>query len=308
MTGDRPNAESPRPGQRDLVGGLLVALGALLFGSVVVIGRTDTVQAVPVTSLLAVRFAVAAIILAVILTAGRQSLRPAPGEWLRLLLLGAVGYGVESGLFFLALGRGTAATVTLLFYTYPVWVAVLSAVLGLGVPGMLVGGSLVAAVAGSGLVVASSGGLDITGPGIAFALASAVTISWFLVGMELWVRRTPPLVASMWVAAGAALGHATFALSSGGSFPPDGRAWLAVIGMGVLTSGAFSLLFLGLRRLGAVRASIVASLEPVMAAVLALVFLGEALRLGVIGGGTLILGGAVAASLARARPAPEAGP
>jgi drug/metabolite transporter (DMT)-like permease len=172
---------------------------------------------------------------------------------------------------------------------------------------LLAGGSLVAAVAGSGLVVASSGGLDITGPGIAFALASAVTISWFLVGMELWVRRTPPLVASMWVAAGAALGHATFALSSGGSFPSDG-AWLAVIGMGVLTSGAFSLLFLGLRRLGAVRASIVASLEPVMAAVLALVFLGEALRLGVIGGGALILGGAVAASLARARPAPEAGP
>jgi drug/metabolite transporter (DMT)-like permease len=307
MTEER-RAEEPPRGHRDVLGGLMVALGAALFGSVVVIGRTETVQAVPVTSLLAVRFGVAAVLLAAILAAARQSLRPAPGEWLRLLVIGALGYGVESGLFFLALGRGTAATVTLLFYTYPVWVALLSAALGLGVPGLLVGGSLVAAVAGSGLVVGASGGLDITGAGIAFALAAAVTISWFLVALELWIRRTPPLVSSMWVAIAASAGHATVALSTGGGPPSGGPAWLSVVAMGVLTSAAFTLLFLGVRRLGAVRASIVASLEPVMAAVLALLFLGEALRLGVIGGGVLILGGAVAASLARARPEPEAGP
>lgn len=299
----------PRPGEaRDVVGGLLVALGALLFGSVVVIGRTETVQALPVTSLLAVRFGVAAVLLAAILGATGQSLRPAAGEWLRLLVLGALGYGVESGLFFLALGRGTAATVTLLFYTFPVWVALLSAAVGMGPPGLLVGGSLVAAVAGSGLVVGASGGLDITASGIAFAMASAVTISFFLVGLELWVRRTPPLVSSMWVAMMASVALATGALVTGAAFPTGGDAWLAVVGMGVFTSGAFTLLFLGVRRLGAVRSSIVGSLEPVMAAVLALVFLGEALRLGVIGGGALILGGAVVASLARATPEPEAGP
>ena len=308
MTRDRRATVARSTGRRDVVGGLLVALGAALFGSVVVIGRTETVRALPVASLLGVRFAVAALILAVILGASRQSLRPGPGEWLPLLVLGALGYGVESGLFFLALERGTAATVTLLFYTYPVWVAVLSAALGMGVPGLLVDGALVAAVAGSGLVVGASGGLDITGTGIAFALASAVTISFFLVGLEQWVRRTPPLVSSMWVAASASAALAAAALIGRTGFPTGGDAWLAMAAMGVLTSGAFTLLFLGVRRLGAVRSSIVASLEPVLAAVLALAFLGEALRLGVIGGGALILGGAVAASLARGRPEPEAGP
>jgi drug/metabolite transporter (DMT)-like permease len=78
--------------------------------------------------------------------------------------------------------------------------------------------------------------------------------------------------------------------------------------MGLLTAGAFSLLFLGVRRLGAVRTSIISSLEPVAAALLALGFLGEALRPGVLLGGSLILGGAVAASLARGVPDPEAGP
>jgi drug/metabolite transporter (DMT)-like permease len=308
VTADRRATEARAGGRRDVVGGLLVALGALLFGSVVVIGRTETVQDLPVASLLAVRFGVAALVLAGVLGASRQSLRPGAGEWLPLLALGALGYGVESGLFFLALGRGTAATVTLLFYTYPVWVAALSAALGLGVPGLLVGGSLVAAVAGSGLVVGASRGLDITAAGIAFALASAVAISLFLVGLERWIRRTPPLVSSVWVAISASAALAVAAVATGARFPTGGEAWLAVVAMGLLTSGAFGLLFLGVRRLGAVRSSIVASLEPVMAAVLALAFLGEALRLGVIGGGALILGGAVAASLARGRPEPEAGP
>jgi drug/metabolite transporter (DMT)-like permease len=296
-------------GRRDIAGGLLVVLAALLFGGIVTIGRSEPLRDVPVSALLSIRFGTAAILLAVLLLVARQPIRPAPGEGRRLLLLGALGYGIESAFFFLALTRGTAATVTLLFYTYPVWVAVLSGVLGMGLPGLLVGGSLVAAVAGSGVVVASSGGLDITGLGIAFALASAVTISFFLTGLEALVPRTSPLGASMWIALSASAAHATFALVSGtGRLPTWPDEWLAILAMGVLTSGAFSLLFLGVRRLGAVRSSIISSLEPVAAAILALAFLGEVLRLGVVAGGGLILAGAVAASLARGVPEPEAGP
>jgi drug/metabolite transporter (DMT)-like permease len=46
----------------------------------------------------------------------------------------------------------------------------------------------------------------------------------------------------------------------------------------------------------------------VAAAILALAFLGELLRPGVLLGGLLILGGAIAASLARGVPEPKAGP
>jgi drug/metabolite transporter (DMT)-like permease len=292
-------------GQRDVVGGLLTAVAAILFGAIVTIGRSATVRDVPVSSLLAVRFGTAAAVLALILVARRQSLRPAPGEGRRLALLGAVGYAVESAFFFLALGRGTAATVTLLFYTYPVWVAVLTAALGMGVPGALVGGSLLAAVAGSGVVVASSGGLDITALGIGFALASAFTIAFFLIGVDTLITRTPSLASSMWIALSASAAHATFALVSGTGRLLHAEEQIPVLSMGVLTSGAFFLLFLGVRRLGAVRASIISSLEPVAAAGLALAFLAESVRLGVLAGGALILGGAVAATLARGVREPE---
>jgi drug/metabolite transporter (DMT)-like permease len=272
---------------------------------VVVLGKTDQVQAVPVSSMLAIRFAVAGLALAAIVLLRRGSLRPAPGEWRWLLILGGIGYATEATSFFLALGRGTAATVTLLFYTYPVLVTLLSAALGFGMPGLLVGGSLAAAVAGAGLVIGSSGGLDISAAGIAFALASALTFSFYLILADRTLRRTAPLISAMWVSLSASASLGAFSVVSGTGELPESGAILSVVAMGLLTAGAFFFLFLGLRRIGAVRTSIVASLEPVAAAVLALVFLGEALRLGVLAGGALILGGAIAASLARGVPEPE---
>ena len=296
-------------GRRDPLGGAFVAIGALLFGSVVVLGKTDKVEALPVPSMLTIRFGVVAVVLAAVLTITRGSLRPARGEAKWLVILGAVGYAPEATFFFLALERGTAATVTLLFYTYPVLVTVLSAVLGFGRPSVLVVGALAAAVAGAGLVVGSSGGLDITAAGIAFAFGSALTFSIYLITADRTIRRTAPLVSAMWVGGAASISLATFSMVSGGVTLPEGDAVYLVGAMGALTAAAFVFLFLGLRRVGAVRTSIVASLEPVAAAALTFVFLGEAIRGGALAGGILILAGAIAASLVRGVPDPErAGP
>jgi drug/metabolite transporter (DMT)-like permease len=293
--------------RRDVVGGLIVAATGGLFGAIVVLGRS-VANEVPVASVLGIRFGTAAAVLAAWLGVSRKPLRPPRGEWLRLLGLGAIGYAVESAFFFLALERGTAATVTLLFYTYPVWVAVLAALAGMGMPGLLLGGALVAAVGGAGVVAGTTEGIDITGLGIVFSLASAVTISGYLVAYEALVRRTPALVAAMWVAAGAAAAQGTFAVASGtGAFPDAPAEWGTLLAMGVLTAAAFAGLLAGVHRLGALRTSIISSLEPVFAAILALAFLDEPLRGGVLLGGLLILGGAVAATLVRSPREPEAG-
>ena len=292
---------------RDPVGGLVVAGTGAIFGAIVVLGRS-VANEVPVGSLLSIRFGTAALVLAAWLIVSRRTLRPASGEWLRLIGLGAIGYAVESAFFFLALERGTAATVTLLFYTYPVWVAVVAALSGMGLPGLLLSGSLVSALAGAGIVAGTSEGLDITGIGILFSLASAVAISVYLVAFERLVRRTPALVAAMWVAAGASVAQAAYAVASGtGTLPHGWGEWGPTLGMGALTAAAFSGLLIGVQRLGALRTSIISSLEPVFAGILALVFLGEPVRGGVFLGGLLILVGAVAATVARSAREPEAG-
>lgn len=294
---------SPASGGRDLLGGASIATAAVLFGAVVILGKTLP-RSLPVTSMLAVRFGIAAVVLAALLSLLRRSLRPAGGEWWRLAVLGSAGYGTESTFFFLALGRGTAAAVTLLFFTYPVWVTTMSALLGRGLPGWIVGGALAAAVAGAALVVASGGGLDIAPAGIAFALGSSLTFALYLLGAEAWASRTSPLVSAMWVSGAASVALALFSLLGGAErFPQGGGEWIRVASMGLLTAGAFGLLFLGLRRVGAVRTAIIAALEPVVAALMAATILHEPLRPGVVAGGMLILAAAVTASVVRGREA-----
>ncbi|MFN2590812.1 MAG: DMT family transporter [Actinomycetota bacterium] len=290
----------PPPTRLDPLGGALIGLASLQFGSVVVLGKIDTDHGLPVPSFLALRFLIAAALLAAALAVVRQPLLAAPGERLALTLLGVAGYAVEAALFFAAVRHGSAAAVTLLFFTYPVWVALAALALGRGLPGWLLGGALLAAVGGAALVVVSSGGLDISMSGVLFAFGSAFSFALYLTVVDIVLRRTNALTGSMWVSAAAGVALALFAAVSGSAALPDGGAqWAAVTGTAAFTAGAFVCLFAGLRRLGPVRTSIVAATEPLAASILAVVFLHEQLRAGTVGGGALILAGAVAASLAR---------
>jgi drug/metabolite transporter (DMT)-like permease len=209
-------------------------------------------------------------------------------------------------LFFAAVRHGSAATATLLFFTYPVWVALAALALGKGLPGWLLGGAILSAVGGAALVVLSSGGLDIGAAGILFAFGAAFSFALYLTAVDVVLKRTNALTGSMWVGAAAGSALAVFApISASAAWPDGGGQWAAVIGTAVFTAGAFVCLFAGLRRLGPVRTSIVAATEPLAASLLAVAFLHEQLRPGTVGGGILILAGAVAASLARRQPAGE---
>jgi drug/metabolite transporter (DMT)-like permease len=285
------------------VGGALIALASLQFGGVVVLGKVVTDGGLSVPSFLALRFAVASALLGLVLVATRQPLAAVRGEGWRLAGLGIAGYAVEAALFFAALRHGTAAPVTLLFFTYPVLVSVLSVALGRGFPGRLVVAALASSVGGASIVVVAGHGLEIEAAGVLFALGSAVTFSLYLLGADAVLKETNSLTGSMWVSAAAAVALGAFALASGAAQWPIGlRQWAPVLGSAVFTSGAFACLFAGLRRLGAVRTSIVAASEPLAATVLAVIFLHEPLRAATVVGGLLILAGVVPASLARKEP------
>ncbi len=252
----------------EAAGGAFVGLASLQFGGVVVLGKLLTNSGLPVASFLAFRFGLAALLLAAALALARRPLRTAPGEGWRLALLGMVGYAVEAGLFFAAVEHGSAAAVTLLFYTYPVLVSLLAIALG-------------------------------RGP-IAFAFGAAITFTLYLTVAEAVLKGTNSVTGSMWVSGAAAVALAAFAAATGSARLPRGwHQWGPVVGTAAFTAGAFVCLFAGLRRLGSVRTSIVAASEPLAATALAVVFLNEPLRAGTVAGGVLILAGAVAASLAR---------
>lgn len=286
----------------DLVGAGFVVIGSLQFGGVVVMGRLASRSDLTVPAYLMWRFGFAALLLGIVVLILRLPFRAGPGEGLKLLGLGAVGYATEAGFFFAGLNHGTAATVTLLFYTYPVMVSLLSWAFGLGLPGKLLGSALAATTAGSALIVLSGGGVEISRAGIAFALTSALTFAFYILGADRVLKATNSLVGAMYVSVSASAGLVVYAfVSREAQLPAGWDQWGPILGAGAFTAGAFVCLFAGLRRLGAVRTSIISATEPLNATILAAIFLSESIRPITALGGAFILGGAVTAALARAR-------
>ena len=215
--------------------------------------------------------------LVAVLVVTRRGVVPAHGERIGVVALGAVGYMTESTLFFMGLERGTAAAVTLLFYSYPAVVVVLEALSGGPRPGVRSLAALVMSAAGTAVVVAAGSTVSITPAGILCALASAVAVALYLLASDRIVVRTPPLTAAAVVALSCGLSFLLQGAALGQLRTPRGHLPAMAVN-GLATAAAFAFLFAALARLGAGRTSVAMTLEAVFAVVLAAVVLGEALR------------------------------
>lgn len=237
----------------------------------------------PAGVVLSLRFGVASLVVFLVLAGLRRPLRPVAGERWRVFLLGLVGYGFESMLFFAALERGTAAAVSLLFYSYPAVVTVLERALDrrrVAAVALSTGGTVLVIVAGADVSISVAGAL--------LALAAAAAFAVYLLAGHRLVQGTDALVTGAWVAGGAALWHLARAVAAQSSWP-DGH-WPQLLGNGVATAAAFVLMFAALRRIGAGPTSVVMTLEALSAVVLGGLFLGEALRpLQAVGGAAILV-------------------
>src|SRR5438270_6398095 len=215
--------------RRALVGSLLGASAALSYGITVVIGRELAKAHLPPADALGLRFGIAGVALVVLLAIGRRPVLPAPGERLRVFLFGAVGYAVESAFFYAGLARGTAAAVTLLFYSYPAVVTVADLVLTRRRPAPQVVFALALAGGGAGVIAGGSGNVDISGTGIAFSLAAAASFAVYLLAGDRLLHRTDSMRIAAWTAVGASASLLTFAAISGEVRVPADRWWQLLI-------------------------------------------------------------------------------
>jgi drug/metabolite transporter (DMT)-like permease len=281
-----------------VVGVLLAVTGAVSYGVTVVLGRRLAADGLGPATALGTRFMVAAAVLAVVLKVRGVSLRPEPGETVRLLLLGAIGYAAESTLFFLALQRGTAATCALLFYAYPAIVLLVELARRRehARPPLLA--ALALSTTGVVLIVTSGQGLAISVLGIVLALGSGLIYAvYLLIGRELG-RRSDSMVAACWLAAGAALSYLTRGALIDGLDNPSGH-WQLLLGYGLATAVAFWFTFAALARIGASRTAVVMTVEAVTAAALGAAFLGENVGpLQAIGGASVLAAAVLIATTA----------
>ena len=188
---------------------------------------------------------------------------------------------------------------TLLFYTYPVWVMLATIAIDRRSPGGRLVLALLLAISGSVIVVAGSSSVELQALGIVLALGCSVAYSVYLIGTDRVVTRTNAMTSAMWLSAGAAFGNLIYSFIFNVHAMPEAGDWWRVAGMAVFSAGAFACMLAGLQRIGAVRNAIIGVIEPLTVALLGFVFLGEAVTLPIAVGGVLILGGAVIATLVR---------
>lgn len=269
------------PGVRLLVLALLGVTAA--WGSTFFLLK-DVVDRVPTPDFLAVRFAVAA--LAVALLAPRAVARLTARERRAGLLLGLV-YG--AGQITQTVGLETTSASVSGFVTgmYVVFTPLLAAVLLRARAGAAVW--LAVALSTAGLAVLSLRGLAIGG-GELLTLVGALCYAGHIVGLGAWSRAGSALGLAV-VQLGATSAVCAVAAAPGGvALPQRGGDWLALLYVALVAgSAALVVQTWAQAHLAPVRAAVVMTTEPVWAAAFAVVFGGEVLGPRVAVGGALVL-------------------
>lgn len=285
-------------------GVVFCALSACGFGAMAIFAKEAYATGVTVVTLLAVRFLLAALAFWAI-AAVRGARLPERRTIVSGLLLGAVVYAAQGGLYFGALTRIDASLDSLLVYIYPI--LVFGAALAMGrehVSGRRLG-ALGLASAGTALVLfgGSIGAVD--GLGVAMALGCAVIYAAYILLSDRLVADVDPFVLAALVTTGAA---ATMLVAGAGSgslhagFAFSGWLWIAALAWGSTVLG-ISAFFLGMREVGPGTASIVSTVEPAVTVGLATTIYGEALGPSQLAGGVLVLGAVVILQLRAGRTA-----
>jgi len=226
-----------------------------------------------------------------------------------MLLLGLTQAGYQ-GLYFGAVARVGVTLATLLaLCAAPVLVALLARVVLREPLGPRTLAAVILSVMGVALLVGVPGPMraDAATVGVGLAMAGAAAASYAvftLASRALAGRHHPARIVALGFGAGAVMlaGIAGVAgLGSGRPFLPEsGVGWALVLYMGLVPTALAYVLFLwGMRRATATGSAVVVLLEPLIAALLAWLLLGERLGpWGLVGGG-LLLGAVMVLALRR---------
>ncbi len=266
----------------------LVAIAACCFGSISTLTLKGQAAGTSLPALITWRYMLAAPLL--FLMAGRAAFRVERPLLLRILVLGGGGQAIVTGLTLLSLRWVPAATEAFLFYTYPAWVAIISALRGTETITRERLIALLLSLGGIGIMVGAPGAAALDLVGVACVLTAAVVYALYIPLIDGLRHKSSSTITSAWLSVGATVVFATWGMIDGTLVKPLApTAWMAAVTLAIVgTVIAFSLLLRGLATLGPVRTAIVATVEPFWTAVLAAFLLGQPITLGTVAGGVMI--------------------
>jgi drug/metabolite transporter (DMT)-like permease len=288
------------PGVSRTTASLTVAAVAVAWGFIPLIVKEVEL---PALALVFFRVALGAIALAAaFLAGGRAALLRLPS---RVLLVLGILLAAHWGLYFAAIKETSVASAVLITYTAPVFTALLAPVfLREHVPrSSLVALALSLAGAAAITLVGDDGAVRLLG--VALALGAAVTYAMLLVSLKRLASDIDPRTVTFWYLTAAAVVLSPAAVVA--DYSLDGEQVLYLLVLGVVLTGFLIVLYVGaVQVVPATSAGILGYMEPVSAAVLAALLIGEALTWNVVAGGAAILAGGVIVVIASRGDVPTA--
>jgi drug/metabolite transporter (DMT)-like permease len=238
------------------------------------------------------RFLVATVVLTAFLRLSGRWVHLPRRNAVAIFLLGLFGYTVMGITFYVALSLIPAWLVGLMTALYPLainfgsWLFLREPVTRSQFLALL-------AVLAGGVFLFLQPFEGFSWPGVLLMLLNIFWVSVYLLVGQRWTRGMPPTMSATWTVGGATIGTLAYALTVGQfsfNFAPLGWLWIFCFGV-ISTALAILMLWWGVGLIGAARASIIGSFEPLAAILLAVLFLGESVSPGQIAGAVLILAG-----------------
>lgn len=269
------------------LGILLIIISAASFGVMPIFAHFAYASGVTPLTALFFRFAIAAICLCAYLIIGKIPL-PSSKNLRILILLGGIGFVLQSLSFFNALTVASPGLIVLLLYLYPTIVVAIS-ILILHRPSSLT--KLVAlgvALLGTVLTIRSVRETQMLGV-ILGLISASVYATYVLIGEQV-IKEESPLTASTIMISSAATVYGGIVAIGGISLPTLLSGWLAITALALIsTILAIATLFAGIKLLGAPTAAMLSTLEPLVTIVLSMMILNQSVTKTQLVGGVLIL-------------------
>jgi drug/metabolite transporter (DMT)-like permease len=304
-----------RPDQRHTLGYVMVATAATLFAVNGTVSKVVLGSGLSSLELTQIRSTGAALgLLAFLLAFARRRLRVGRRELAFLVVFGVTGVAFVQWLYFVALDHLPVAIALLIQFLGPLFVALFARFVYHEQIRRRIWVALVLCMVGLAVVVEVWSGIAFSTVGITAALGAAFALAAYILMAERERRHRDPvslsfygflfaalfwaLVQPLWQFPWATLGD-TVSLQ-GNLAEHSAPVWLLVgfvIVVGTMIT--FSLLTGALRHIPATRASIVATLEPVIATIVAWLWLGESFGTAQLVGGAVVLAGILLAQTAR---------
>jgi drug/metabolite transporter (DMT)-like permease len=310
-----PVTVPPASNRSQAVGVVMYLVAAFLFalnGSVAKAQIEAGLNAVQVTEIRTLGCAV--VLLIVVALTKPSSLKVRRSEVPFLLLFGILAYLLTPFLFFLSVSLLPVAIAALLAFLAPVLVALWLRFVKREPVGRGIWVALALVIVGLLLVSQVWSGMTLSALGVFYGLLTAAALAAYLLLGEEGARRRDVMSLAFW---GFAIATVTWSiLAPWWNFPwailgtttslLEGRitgipVWSLVILMIVVSVVPFVLVLMSLQRIGAQRGGILGTTEPVWAALIAFVLLGEVISPVQGLGGLVVLAGVIVAELASQR-------